>query len=157
MSFELEVQTLAKIGLHTHCLQNEDAHPNHALLGGVGFVHDGIEQTKDNEIVRAVRIDDKRSEAFVALQGLPKQNKHLGCPFHRFLTPGKIGVGDLHLHIELSATYVLQDECRAYWLIQDSGHAIHEKLKVLRPMQPAKIMAIIILRRGPTTVLGHWI
>ena len=59
LRLELRVQALAEIGLNTHRLHDEDAHPDHALLGSVGFVHNSIEYTEDDKVVRAVRIDDK--------------------------------------------------------------------------------------------------
>lgn len=47
--------------------------------------------------MRAVRVDDEGPESLVALQCLPEQNEHLGCPFDRSLATWKIGVGRLHL------------------------------------------------------------
>lgn len=97
LSFELHVQTLPEIGLNAQCLQNEDAHSDHALLGWVIPILHCVEDAEDDEIMRSARVDDKRPESLVALKRLPEQNEHLRRPFDRPLTTGKIGVRHLHL------------------------------------------------------------
>ena len=67
LSLEFLIQALSKVGLNTHCLQNENAHSDHSLLGWVSLVFNGIEKAENDKIVRAIRIDHKRPESFIAL------------------------------------------------------------------------------------------
>ena len=99
LGFELHVQALPKVGLNAHSLEDENAHSNHALLGWVRFVFYGVKYAEDNEIMRPLRINDKRPEPFVALQGFPKEHQHLRRPFDGFLATREVRVCRLHLPI----------------------------------------------------------
>jgi hypothetical protein len=136
-------------------LQNEDAHSHHALPGRIISVLHCIENTEDDEVMGAIRVDDKRPESFVALQGFPEKDEHLRSPFDRPLATGKVGISCLHLQMS-SAEEAKTCEI-TYRLVQNPGHAVNEELKVLRPVQSPKVMAIVILWRRPATILWDWI
>ena len=67
LAFKLDIETLAKGRLRAHRLKNEDTHPNHTLLGWVEFILHRIEDTEDQKIVRAIRVNDERPESLIAL------------------------------------------------------------------------------------------
>lgn len=97
MRLKFHIQALPEIRGHTHGLENEDAHPDHALFGGVGFVRNGVEDAENDKIVRAIGVNDERPKALIALQRLPEQHQHLGGPFNGSLTTGEIGACSLQL------------------------------------------------------------
>lgn len=97
LCLEFQIQALPEIRVHAHGLENEDAHPDHALFGGVRFVRNGVEDAENDKIVRAVGVDDKRPKALVALQRLPEEHQHLGGPLDGSLTTRKIGACSLQL------------------------------------------------------------
>ena len=97
LRLKFHIQALPEIRGHTHGLENEDAHPDHALFGGVGFVRNGVEDAENDKIVRAIGVNDERPKALIALQRLPEQHQHLGGPFNGSLTTGEIGACSLQL------------------------------------------------------------
>lgn len=74
------VQTLAKIGLYTHSLQNEHTHSDETLLCRIVLLVQSIEQNKYGKIMSPFRVNDERPEALIALKCFPKQHQHLRCP-----------------------------------------------------------------------------
>jgi hypothetical protein len=94
--------------------------------------------------VGPVRIDDERSEPLVALQGFPEKDQHLRCPLDRLLAAGKVSCRCLHLINDVSKVLRLW-EWDNYRLIENPGHAVNQKLEILRPVQTTKIVAIVVL------------
>jgi len=80
LAFKSLVETFAKIWLDAQSLQHKHAHANQALFCGVVALIDCVVQHQYHEIVSSVSVDDKRTEALVALQSFPKEHDHLGCP-----------------------------------------------------------------------------
>jgi hypothetical protein len=97
LGFECLVQTLSKVGLDAHGLQNKYTHPNNTLFCWIGLVSDSIEYAKNYEIVGTVRVNDEGSKSFVALQSFPEEDQHLWGPFYRFLAARKVCGCSLHL------------------------------------------------------------
>lgn len=156
LRLKAHVEALTECRLRTHRLKNEYTHPYHALLGGIHSVLHGIEDTENQEIVRAVGIDNEGSETLVALQGLPEKDQNLRCPLDRSLTPRKIGTCGLHLFRVIRSGNIFPHEV-TYRLVQNPCHAVDKELKVLGPVQPSKVMAVVVLWRGPATVFWNGI
>ena len=84
------VQPLPETRLYAHRLQNQHTHPYNTLFSRFIFRTHGIVQHQNNEIVRAIGLDDEGAEALVDLQQLPKENEHFGCPGNVALRDGEI-------------------------------------------------------------------
>lgn len=80
LPLERLIEPRAEGGLDTQGLQDEDAHPNNALLVWIVLSLHGVVQHEHHEVVRSVRVDDERPEALVALQQLPEEDQHLWSP-----------------------------------------------------------------------------
>lgn len=74
------VEALAKLRFDTQRLEHEDAHAHKTLLCQIIPLVDGIVEHQDDEIVGPIGVNDEGAEALIALQCLPKQHDHFGCP-----------------------------------------------------------------------------
>lgn len=80
LPFEIFVQALPKVWLNTQSLQDKDAHANEPLFCWVMPLVHCVEKEKNHEVVRPIRVNDKRSEPFIALQSLPEEHDHFRSP-----------------------------------------------------------------------------